>query len=543
MKANSVPITLGELLRLALPQNTEFVGRPDQLTRVVQWAVVTNYSIPTDDDVTADDFVLLHVENTDADPRLVINALAQTHIAALAEVGPLSEEVIAAARSAELPLAILPSSTSLRQTHQAALTLITNRQAQTAQRAAQVRQQLEQLVVEGTGLDAIVWAMADLTRKGVIVQDKRLLPIAQWAHPALSSVWTDVLHSLSDPDRLPKGWGDRKLAATQRRIEHQVLPGGLSRLVTPIVVKSVARGYLSFVGVAEELDALDTLVAEQGAEACALEMAKAKAVSTVTKQLRGEFIDALLAGRLTPKETEQWAKQIGHDITAPHAAIMFTWEGENQPSLRRLETVINGEIGLGRAPALVYVDADAKHAGIFVTLENATSIKPARDLAGVIYSRATVEHPKATLRCGIGRPAGNINGWRTSHREAEQALAMASQLDERSPVYFGDLSVYRLLFKMAEHPDLVSFCNETLGALTKYDTEQHSNLVETLEAFFAHHGNLSQTAESLFIHRNTLQYRLERIAEIAAIDLENPETRLALQLALKAHRLLNTKNL
>ena len=70
--------------------------------------------------------------------------------------------------------------------------------------------------------------------------------------------------------------------------------------------------------------------------------------------------------------------------------------------------------------------------------------------------------------------------------------------------------------QMAEHPDLVSFCTETLGALTHYDKEQNSNLVETLEAFFAHHGNLSQTAEALFIHRNTLQYRMDRIAEIAS---------------------------
>jgi purine catabolism regulator len=169
------------------------------------------------------------------------------------------------------------------------------------------------------------------------------------------------------------------------------------------------------------------------------------------------------------------------------------------------------------------------------------SIKPARDLAAAIYSRTIAEYPKATLRCGIGRPAEGIPDWRTSYREAEQALEMASQLDERQPIYFGDLSVYRLLFKMAEHPDLVSFCNETLGALTRYDREQNSNLVATLEAFFGHHGNLSQTAEALFIHRNTLQYRMDRIAEIASLDLDNPETRLALQLAIKAHRLLNSR--
>jgi purine catabolism regulator len=494
-----------------------------------------------DTNVEPGDLVLLASTTPEADALVAIEALAQAGIAAVGHVGPLSNAVVAAAQSVGLPLLILPADCALRQVHQAALTLITNRQAQTGLRAAQVRQQLAQLVAEGAGLEAIVRAMADLTRKGVIVQDKRLAPLTSWAHPTLGSVWADVVQTLSDPDRLPGGWSDRRTAASHSGIEHQALPGGLSRLVTPIVVKGVARGYLSFVGVAEDLDALDALAAEQGAEACALEMSKAKAVSQVTKALRGEFVDAMLAGRVSPKETEQWARQLGHDVAAPHAAIVFAWDSEKPPSLRRLETLLNGEISLGRVAALVKLGAEAGQVGAFVVLETAGSVKPARDLAEAVYARAAAERFQTPLRCGIGRPATTVGDWRTSHREAVQALEMARRLDERGPLYFGDLSVHRLLFKMYEHADLASFCQETLGGLIRYDKEQNSSLIKTLEAFFAHHGNLSQTAEALFVHRNTLQYRMERIAEIAGIDLDNPETRLALQLALKAHQLLYAK--
>ena len=59
----------------------------------------------------------------------------------------------------------------------------------------------------------------------------------------------------------------------------------------------------------------------------------------------------------------------------------------------------------------------------------------------------------------------------------------------------------------------------------------------TLESYFEHNGNMTQTAEALFIHRNTLIYRLERIAEIADLDLDKPETRLAVQLALHISRM------
>ena len=57
--------------------------------------------------------------------------------------------------------------------------------------------------------------------------------------------------------------------------------------------------------------------------------------------------------------------------------------------------------------------------------------------------------------------------------------------------------------------------------------------METLEAFFTCHGNLSQTANRLHIHRNTLTYRLERISAITQLDLDDPDARFSLQLALK----------
>ena len=423
----TAPVALSELLRLAFPNGSEFIGTSEQRSRVVQWASVINLPLHDESEVEEDDLVLLPVDAAEPDLLTAIPALAQAEVAAVTHVGPLPEAVIKAAKQAKLPIIVLPNNSSLRQMHQAALTLITNRQAQMTQRAAQVRQQLEQLVAEGAGQEAIVWAMADLTRKGVILQDKRLIPVATWTHPTLGQVWNDVLQSLGNPDLLPRGWSDRKFAAAQRRIEHQALPGGLARYVTPIVVKGMARGYLSVVGVAEELDELDSLVAEQGAEACALEMAKVKAVNEVTKQMRGEFVDAVLGARVAQKEIEQWARQLGHDISVPHAAITFCWEGENHPSLRRLETAINGEISLTRVSALIRVESETGHAGAFVALDSVNSVKPARDLAAAIYSRTMAEYPKATLRCGIGRPVDGITEWRTSYREAEQALEMASQ--------------------------------------------------------------------------------------------------------------------
>jgi purine catabolism regulator len=74
--------------------------------------------------------------------------------------------------------------------------------------------------------------------------------------------------------------------------------------------------------------------------------------------------------------------------------------------------------------------------------------------------------------------------------------------------------------------------------LIAYDSERNAELVATLEGFFACHGNLSQTAARLHIHRNTLTYRLEQIATITQLDLDDPDARFSLHLALKLRPVL-----
>jgi purine catabolism regulator len=113
---------------------------------------------------------------------------------------------------------------------------------------------------------------------------------------------------------------------------------------------------------------------------------------------------------------------------------------------------------------------------------------------------------------------------------------MARRLGEQKPLYYSDLSVYRLLFQLEHSPELIAFQEETFGPLLAF--EGGNELIHTLETYFEHNGNLSQTAEALFIHRNTLIYRMERIAAITNLELDKPDNRLALQLALRIYRML-----
>ncbi|KAA3661286.1 MAG: hypothetical protein DWQ04_16920, partial [Chloroflexi bacterium] len=337
---------------------------------------------------------------------------------------------------------------------------------------------------------------------------------------------------------LPAVLRNRKAAARARPTYwQQILPiENVGRLVSPIVSGDRARGYLSLIGPADELDLLDSLAVEHGAAACALEMAKAKAVSEAKKALRGNFLEGLLAGTLPTKEIERLEGRLDHNTKTPHAVITAAWVSGDAPSLRRLETSITWLLRNHNRPALVHIYGET-HICIFQALKNEEDLESALELGRRLKENTTKEFPDSSLIAGLSGPAMTLSDWPKIYNEALQAMQLGERLQLGEVVEFGSLGVYQLLGQLEDIPTVREFTEHVIGPLVKYDLQHRSSLVQTIDFYFAHHGNISQTAEALFIHRNTLLYRLERIQELTNHDLNQSNMRLALHLALKLWQL------
>jgi purine catabolism regulator len=422
----------------------------------------------------------------------------------------------------------------IRSIHQLLVRALLAQKSIFLERGAVIQTRLTQIAARGEGLTGLAAAMREMTQHGILVQDKRLSPLASSPSPALRAVWDDLIGQLSEFSALPELLRDRRQAGETPTVTIDPLPGGLERVVAPIVVGDVARGYLSAIGMAGEPDQTDRTVVEQGALVCAIEMARAKAVRETEKRLHGDLLSALLHQNLSARDAHLWALNMGLDLEKQHTAMRLAWEGAS-PTLRRLETLVNGEVSRSGLPVIV-----SSLSGEVICFSEAPREpgRPARTiaLAQTVVDLAGKEYPEAVIRCGIGTPAPDLGAWQLSFRQAGQALDMARRLGERKPLYYMDLSVYRLLLQFEDHPELRTFLQETLGPVLSHENSEE--FLATLEEFFAHNGNLSQTAEALFIHRNTLTYRMERLEEVSQFELENPDTRLAVQLALSIRRML-----
>jgi hypothetical protein len=96
---------------------------------------------------------------------------------------------------AGLPVVILPAEASIREIQQAALQMIVNRQSYLTERGTRVYQSLTRCAVEGGGLEQMAQTMRDLTGKSVVVQDKRLKPLAQFLPLASHHRFGHSIHS------------------------------------------------------------------------------------------------------------------------------------------------------------------------------------------------------------------------------------------------------------------------------------------------------------------------------------------------------------
>lgn len=136
-----------------------------------------------------------------------------------------------------------------------------------------------------------------------------------------------------------------------------------------------------------------------------------------------------------------------------------------------------------------------------------------------------------TVSAGVAGPKRDAGGAHQALLEAEQSLLVGRALHgEGRTVAFSQLGPYCFVLGQPAS-DLREFCERVLGGLDE-------DLVRTLEEYVRSHGSVKIAAARLFLHRNTVRQRLRRISQLTGADLEDADSRLAMQLAILGRRAL-----
>jgi sugar diacid utilization regulator len=266
--------------------------------------------------------------------------------------------------------------------------------------------------------------------------------------------------------------------------------------------------------------------------------------------LRSEALEALLAGAYVGEaQMRMRASHLGYDLNQPHVVLWVQLHLATAHNARR-----DAAHDTARSQALA--EALQLALGAWTQTREPDQvvallpIGPDRNLQDLVERVTTQltralgdEHERRAPEwaAGLGEPASSPAQVRRSAQEAHDAAQLgAIVLGARRIAQPADLGVYRLLLTLREHGELEPFTQRALEPLLR-DQRHGDTLIETLEAFFACNGNSTKAAEKLHLHRNSLLYRLNQARELLGRDLDDPETRLTLQLAIKGRRVLHLK--
>lgn len=286
---------------------------------------------------------------------------------------------------------------------------------------------------------------------------------------------------------------------------------------------------------------------EHGSTVLALEMSKERAAAEVERRLRGDLVEELLAGGLEADEAERLARQaerLGHRL--PQRAWVVTLEPDDDKTEAtltarghqdRLDVALSGLIRSRLPGALTLVRSSS--AVFMVTDEVASDLGAVEKLAAQILAAAAPAMKPGTASVGIGNLANGVSELARSHIEARQALRLTRRAGGRSKVAsYRSLGAFRLLLEVQSPEALRRFVTELLGPLLQYAQSRDTPLLETLEALSAARWVRRAASRQLRIHINSMTYRVERIEALTGLQLDDPETRVAISIALRARAML-----
>lgn len=149
---------------------------------------------------------------------------------------------------------------------------------------------------------------------------------------------------------------------------------------------------------------------------------------------------------------------------------------------------------------------------------------------------ATLGRRGDSVLAAAGRPARKPKDLPRSRSEALEALTVLERGEAAPPVttaerVWAQVVIDRATLALEGKPLL-----GPLEMLRTHDEDQGSDYLRTLTAYLSHPAAPGAAAAAIHVHPNTMRYRMQRIGELAGLDLSDADVRLALQLQLRVVR-------
>ncbi|MEU0190994.1 GAF domain-containing protein [Streptomyces afghaniensis] len=287
------------------------------------------------------------------------------------------------------------------------------------------------------------------------------------------------------------------------------------------------------------LDPVDQRTLERAAMVTSLLLLARRSAAEAEQRVRGELLDDLLDARdRDPRLLQERAARLHADLDAVHVVLAARLEGDAPDADQEADARRRLAAAASHLAATRHGLAAARDGGTVLLLplgpgDTGTELarRAARHLGTAVHAPVTV---------GASAPAGNLvtrpDAVATAYAEARRCLDALRLLgrsgDGAAAEDFGFLGLL-----LAGDRDIPGFVDRTIGQVVAYDRRRGTELLRTLDAYFACGMSPARTKDELHVHVNTVAQRLERVGRLLGDDWQSPARALEIQLALRLHRL------
>ncbi len=261
------------------------------------------------------------------------------------------------------------------------------------------------------------------------------------------------------------------------------------------------------------------------ASVCALEINFIKSLISIQRKHKKKFLESLFSGEFNRDEAINQAKKLNYIIPEEAVVVVISLDTDAEfIDEERLEfhgkSIYGNKVVQGLMESKYYV---------LLAEYNQENI----ELAEKLRENIAKDLNNVTATVGIGR-SGAYGNIAESYHEAKGAIRIGSCCELDSSVYeFNNLGFYRLLMSNELDKEMYRFYEDYLKPLESNDAQHNSNLVETLKCLIQSNYKHRVAATEMFVHPNTIRYRIKIIEKLCRINLDLPDNRLLMEIAVK----------
>ncbi len=544
-----------------LPAGTVLLGGEAGLDRSVTWPVVLRTHPPAFDPLRGGELAIVPLDRLlllDSSLTLshVITQLSRMRIGAVCAIGQVNEDAVAASNNIGIPLFRLPDGSNATDVNQAFMRSLAEHRVELSNRIGEIGRELSTLAIDGRGRTAIARRAGQLAETVAAVEDESGRLVFVYTPPGAR---VDRVEAARLIGQLQGETGVELSISGQvpSNVKRFRLGDRVSALSAPVRGRFRPAGRMLLLTVGRELAGLDAAILEQAVAACAIDLAREEAATAARDELLGDFLDDLLRRSFPSDEAiERRGRNLGYDLSVSHVVMAVRLAEMPAPldmadlakrttpdvvvPLELSESTIGEIVALCDgvvAPVAVHARGDAL---IVLAPLAADTTETQRSEIGRAIAARIIDlagggvGSLGAASIGLGGFASGGTALAEASERALQALTIGERLLGPGQVTpFEDLGLYRLLFALRGIPEVTAFYRDMLGKLIEHDRRTGGELVRTLDAYLSVGCSPTAAAERLHLHRNGLLYRLQRIREIVPVNLDDPERRLALHLALR----------